>query len=152
MPSRDIRVILDTNIMYSALLAGGKPAAVLRKVMKHDNGLIGCVSTALLYEYEEILKGKLQAINANRIKLGLETLTYKDIDLMLDTFTACSLQCAISLLTRPSLADPDDEFIMDLAARSGAIICTGNVKDFRAIEAPSRVEVMTPAQLLEMLK
>lgn len=62
---RLIRVILDTNILFSALHSGGPPLALLEMCMKHQR-LIACVSTALLYEYEEVLKGKLPEINQSR--------------------------------------------------------------------------------------
>lgn len=146
------KIILDTNVLYSALRSAGKPAELFRKVVSHENGLIGCVSTALLYEYEEILKNKLQDINQARKLRNVPEMTYKHIDKILDTYTACSDQCAISLSTRPVLNDADDEFIVDLAAMSGAIICTGNIKDFQMAVAPYKVKVFTPSDVLEMIK
>ena len=147
-----MRIILDTNVLYSALRSGGKPAALLQKLVAHENGMMGCVSTALLYEYEEILKNKLQDINKERIRRGVPQMTYIHIDKIIDTYNACSLQCAIHLLTRPVLHDADDEFIVDLAAMSGATICTGNPKDFWMAIEPYQVKVMTPSAILEMIK
>jgi predicted nucleic acid-binding protein len=138
--------------LYSALRSGGKPAVLLKKLVSHEQGLIGCVSTALLYEYEEILKNKLPSINEARLLRHEQPFTYQHIDDILDTYTACSAQCAIRLSTRPVLNDADDEFIVDLAAMSGAIICTGNTKDFQKAVAPYDLTVLTPSELLEKLQ
>lgn len=149
---RLVRVILDTNILYSALHSGGQPLALLEMCMKHQR-LIACVSTALLYEYEEVLKGKLPEINQSRKVKGWNVLTRRDIDGLLEDMTACSEKLAIYLRARPSLEDdPDDEFVVELAAMSGAIICTGNVKDFLPAIGPYRLRVVKPAEMLEMMK
>jgi predicted nucleic acid-binding protein len=48
-------------------------------------------------------------------------------------------------------ADPDDEFVLDLAAQRGATILTYNKRDF-AGAAMRGVDVLTPAEFLESLK
>jgi predicted nucleic acid-binding protein len=52
---------------------------------------------------------------------------------------------------RPSLPDPDDELVLDLAAQRGATILTYNKRDF-AGAAKRGAGVLTPAEFLELLR
>ena len=52
---------------------------------------------------------------------------------------------------RPSLPDPDDEHILEIAVQCGAMIITHNRKDFVGAERFG-VSVRTPAELLKVLR
>ena len=58
----------------------------------------------------------------------------------------------IHFLWRPTLTDPRDEFILELAVASGSeTIVTHNIRDFRRV-AQFAVTVLTPAEFLRQVK
>ena len=52
---------------------------------------------------------------------------------------------------RPSLPDPDDERILEVAVQCGGIIVTHNTKDFAGAEHFG-ISVQTPAEFLKILR
>ena len=52
------RVVLDTNVLVSALLFGGRPGAILQAVI--DRALIAVTSPTLLHELERVLVSKFE--------------------------------------------------------------------------------------------
>jgi predicted nucleic acid-binding protein len=52
---------------------------------------------------------------------------------------------------RPSLRDPDDERILEVAVQCGATIVTHNLRDFKGAEQFG-VLVKTPAEILRILR
>ena len=56
----------------------------------------------------------------------------------------------IQLRVRPALRDPDDDRILELAARAGASIVTFNTRDFAGSEAYG-VPVVRPLEFLRQI-
>lgn len=99
------------------------------------------ISVALALEYEDVLKRRRLLPGAS------ET----DMDEFLDyLFTVSNLVPSVSRL-RPSLRDPGDELILEVAVQCGAMIVTHNKKDFAGAERFG-VLVKTPAEFLKMLR
>jgi predicted nucleic acid-binding protein len=99
------------------------------------------ISTALLLEYEAVLKREQH-------RQG-RSLTV--VDGFLDDVAARSNRHAIFYLMRPFLADPDDELILELAlASSSSYIITHNRSDFREAEKFG-LKVLTPGEFLRTL-
>lgn len=71
-------------------------------------------------EYEDVLKREFMqtAISAT------------DVDVLLDYLFGVSDLIEVQFRLRPTLRDPDDERILELAARAGAMIVTFNIRDF----------------------
>ena len=57
----------------------------------------------------------------------------------------------IFYLWRPVLKDPDDDFLLELAVKSGADIVTWNWADFKRAE-PFNINVLTPRDFLRLLE
>ncbi len=111
---------MDTSVWIAAL--GSRLGASFRLLERIDRGRFTLnVSVPLILEYESVAKREAK-------RLGLTT---GDIDDLLDYICTVAKPWAISYLWRPSLSDPGDEMILELAvtARSIAII-TFNEKDF----------------------
>ncbi len=126
-------VVLDTNILVSALLSPfGPPARVL------DLALTGEVQLAyddrLLAEYHEVLA---------RPKFGF---TPSDVADLLEYLIVSGEPVTASPLLS-ELPDADDLPFLEVAAQVNAILVTGNTTHFPA-SALGAVEVMTPAQFL----
>jgi putative PIN family toxin of toxin-antitoxin system len=129
-----IRVVLDTNIVVSALLQPhGPPAEVF--LMALGNRLQFCLSGAIFAEYEEVIRRP-------RFRRSEE--------IILPTLGAVRTKAR---WIRPAesvraCADPDDDMFLECCQASRAhYLVTGNIKDF-----PARwldTEVVAPRQFLE---
>ena len=73
------------------------------------------------------------------------------IDDVIDFICAESEHHRIFYLWRPILKDPDDDFLLELAVKSQAIIVTWNVADFKKA-SPFDIQVMTPRQFIQKLE
>ena len=74
------------------------------------------------------------------------------MDRLLDDVAAQANRHAIFYLIRPYLADPDDEFILELALASASrYIVTHNRDDFRGAERFG-VRVVTPGEFLRTIE
>jgi putative PIN family toxin of toxin-antitoxin system len=110
-----IRVVLDTNIVVSAMLrTGGLPEAVFNLAI---NGVIRLfVSGPVLTEYEEVLRRSRLAIPQDKVAKALTSILDKS-SLVTPTVrvTACM--------------DPDDDAFLECAEAAGAdYLITGNRK------------------------
>ena len=99
------------------------------------------ISVALALEYEDVLKrrGMLPGIG--------ET----DVDEFLNYLFAVSNLVPSVLRRRPSLRDPGDECILEVAVECGAMIITHNIKDFAGSERYG-VSTKTPVEFLNILR
>ncbi|MBN1868159.1 putative toxin-antitoxin system toxin component, PIN family [Candidatus Sumerlaeota bacterium] len=135
------RAVIDTNVLYAGLYsASGASHLVLRLIEKRV--VVPLLSTALLFEYEEVLK-------RNRRSLGLTNRAIEDV---LDGLCARGECRKVHFLWRPQLSDPKDDHILELAVAAGsADIVTHNVGDFAGASAFG-VRIVRPAELLEELR
>jgi len=112
-----IRVVLDTNIIVSALLQPlGPPAQVFSLALGGEVQL--CVSGAIFAEYEEVIRRPRLRRTEHTILSALEAIRRKAHWVRpLDPIRACS--------------DPDDDVFLECSQASGAAyLVTGNVRDF----------------------
>lgn len=101
-----IHAVLDTNVLVSALRSKrGASFELLRRV--GDARWRLHLSTALLLEYEEIARREAQHL----------WLHPERIEAVLDYVSSHSQEHAISFCWRPFLADPVDDFILELAGK-----------------------------------
>lgn len=135
------RVVVDTNVLRAGLYSPtGASHRILRLVER--GRLVPLLSTALLFEYEEILRRHQKVLG----------LTNRAIEDVLDGFCVCGEYRRIHYLWRPALSDPKDDHVLELAIAAGnADVVTHNVKDFAAA-CEFGVRVLTPAKLLGELK
>ena len=134
------QIVLDTNVLVASLRS--RRGASYRIVSLIGTGVFRShVSVALALEYEEVLK-----------RTGMiSALTEGDVDKFLDYIFQFSNLVPSVYPTRPSLSDPDDELVLDLAIQCGGTIVTYNKRDF--VEAVKRnILVLTPAEFLESLR
>ena len=140
MPGKKLRIILDTNVLYAGLYSSqGASFKVLRAI---DEGKLRIVlSTALLFEYEDILKRNQETLN----------LSNQGIDKILDNLCLLSEHQKIYYLWRPRLSDPKDDLVLELAVASGVkYVVTFNTTDFKGADKFG-VRSITPKELLEVI-
>ncbi|WP_110986450.1 PIN domain-containing protein [Acaryochloris thomasi] len=97
------------------------------------------ISTALVYEYEDVLSRKLLAVRWRRLKPLLATLVAKA------QFTT------LYFSWRPSSPDAGDDLVIDCAMNAGATLITSNIRDFRNAQKSLGLKAITPEQLIIVL-
>jgi putative PIN family toxin of toxin-antitoxin system len=131
-------IVLDTNVLVSALKSSC--GASFRLLSMVEQGLFVLhVSTALITEYEAVLKR------------GVTLLSAEDIDNVIDYICSIAVRDKIFYLWRPVLKDPGDDFVLELAVKANATIVTWNLVDFKRA-AQFGVAVLTPRDFLNFLE
>ena len=112
-----LRVVLDTNIVFEGLTRRGGAAGVLV-----DAWLAGriyvCVSSAVVYEYVDVLSRKLSKARWERVKPVLAVLLTR------------AHFVALYYRWRPISPDPGDDRVIDCAMNAGATVVTANLRHF----------------------
>lgn len=125
---RSVRVVLDTNVLISALLFGGVPEVLLRRGLEGEFVMIS--SGTLLDELEDTLIGRF-AFARNRARL-----TRDEFEAVMDL---------VHPPTVPSASrDPDDDHVL------AAAVVTGD-KDLLVLEEHEGVAILTPRGFSETL-
>jgi putative PIN family toxin of toxin-antitoxin system len=140
MPDSKPHIILDTNVLYAGLYSSkGASFRVLKAI---DEGKLRiALSTALLFEYEDILKRHQEILN----------LSSRHIEKILDNLCLLSDHQKIYYLWRPRLPDPKDDLVLELAVASKTrFIVTHNTADFKGVESFG-VRAITPKKVVEEL-
>jgi putative PIN family toxin of toxin-antitoxin system len=133
-----VRVVLDTNVLVSALLnVHGAPAQVLS--LLRQGILTLCADGRILDEYEEVL-------GRPEFPFGLEDVA---------TLVRFLRQSCELVSTRPPihpLPDPDDEPFLEVAAygRVDALV-TGNIRHYPD-DRRVGVRVVAPAELIASIR
>lgn len=119
-----VRIVLDTSVLIAGLRSR-RGASYRLLALLGSAEITTVISVPLVFEYEAVLRR--QALD-----LGL---TESDIDATLDYICSISEDREIHFLWRPTLPDPKDEFVLELAVEAGCRhIVTHNVSDFGGVE------------------
>lgn len=134
------RVVLDTNVIVAALRSRrGSSAAVLDRVGTGEFDC--CLSVALFLEYES-------AVLRPESGIQLPVAVLEDI---LDYLAAVGIHQKIHFLWRPTLADPADDHVLELAVAAGCdSIVTYNGRHFRGADRFGIRIIRPPEFLLEL--
>jgi putative PIN family toxin of toxin-antitoxin system len=121
-----IRIVLDTNIIVSALLQPlGPPAQVFLLVA---GGVIElCVSASVYDEYEEVIRRPRLGRDENTIAVTLQLIREKGFWIRpTEAVRVCS--------------DPDDDIFLECAQAAQAdYLVTGNLRHFPALWTNTRI-------------
>lgn len=130
------RVVLDTNIIISALLQPlGPPAQVF--LLAVGGAIQLCVSGNVYAEYEEVIRRPRFRRNENVVTATLDAIREKGLWVRpMEAIRAC--------------ADPDDDIFLECAqAGRAAYLVTGNIKDFPA--SWHDTQIVTARHFLEVM-
>ncbi|MCL2830380.1 MAG: putative toxin-antitoxin system toxin component, PIN family [Betaproteobacteria bacterium] len=126
-----LRVVLDTNILVSALLSPlGKPAKIYKMFLAGTLDLV--ISVEIFAEYQEVLRRP-------RLKIPAADL---------ETVLAAIGQYGEMIAPLPgsdAMIDEDDRIFYDAAKSAGAYLVTGNTKHY-----PGEAFIFTPAEFLAL--
>lgn len=134
-------LILDTSVLIAGLRSSLGASFALLDLVGSGRFTIG-LTAALVLEYEATCKKSLPALN----------LTEDDIKELLDYHCQVGKLAAIRFQVRPSVADPDDELVLEAAIATGSEwIVTYNIRDMAAGAAQYGIDVITPGEALRRL-
>jgi putative PIN family toxin of toxin-antitoxin system len=140
MKAKTFQIIIDTNVLLSALHSQRGASFRLLSLIE-DSRFQTNLSVALVLEYEDVLK---------RPELN-PTLTAQEVDDILDFLCQNSNLREIFYLWRPTLRDPKDDFVLELAVESECdYIITFNVKDFAEAEKFG-IKAIKPKEFLQII-
>lgn len=133
-----MRAVIDSNVIFEGLTKnGGAPGLVVEAWLA---GLYrGCVSTALAYEYTQVLSMRLRSDR------------WRVVQPVLSAMLRQAHYVTVHYRWRPTSPDPADDHVIDCAMNAGAPIVTANIRDFRSAEVQLGLPVMTPPRFLELL-
>jgi len=134
------QIVLDTNVLLAGLRSNRGASYKLLTLLNNQRWQLN-VSTALIFEYEEVLKKE-------RTQLGL---SLDDINTVVSTICAIANCRTIFYLWRPAALDPDDDFLIDLAVECQAdFIITYNKRDLRSAERFG-IQLVTAKEFLQIV-
>jgi putative PIN family toxin of toxin-antitoxin system len=136
-----IKVVLDTNVIFAGLDSNSGASHKLLYFLE-EGVFENNVSTPLILEYEATLKKKKE-------RLGLSV---SEIEKFVDYICSISSRRKVFFLWRPTLNDPNDEMVLEVAVASRvSFIITFNKRDF--VEAPRfGIVVLNPSEFLKILE
>lgn len=121
-----MRVVFDTNVLVAA---GRSLCGASNKLVSllPDTRLTPVISPALYLEYMAVLMRPENLAAGNR--------TEKEVIGFIRKFLSYCHRQRINFNWRPTLRDPDDDFVLELAINAGcAYIITFNQRDFAGCE------------------
>ena len=136
-----MRVVLDSNVLVTALRSRNGASFELLRLLRANRFEVA-LSVPLAFQYEAVLVRHAK-------ELGLSK--HEAVGLV-DYFCQVAHKQEIHFLWRPTLSDPGDEFVLELAVAAGCkVIVTHNTKDFRGAERFG-ISVITPGEFLVSLE
>ena len=127
-----MRVVLDCNVLVSAARVDGACRALLDRVVRQHYIVL---SRPILEEYAAVAERPRQAPYRDALQAVIAEIEHM----------AVSVEPADAVY---GLRDPDDEVYLATAEAGGAVLITGNTRDFTEPQYGT-VEVLTPRAFLD---
>jgi putative PIN family toxin of toxin-antitoxin system len=133
------RIVIETNVLVSALRS--RNGASFKLISKLPSNTWQPVLSVPLYtEYQDVIArdGMIPDVDQQQLKGFLRY------------FCSICHHQDIFFLWRPTMRDPKDDMVLELAVASGSgFIVTHNVKDFKGSEAFG-VQAIKPGEFIEL--
>ena len=131
-------VVIDTNVLVSALLSKHSDAATVQIVDRLYRGeIVPLISEKIMAEYDEVLHRPKFRFPGEVIRRLLEAIRQNGVDIE-------------PVITGEMLPDPKDLVFYEVAMTKqdeDAYLVTGNIKHF-----PVKTFIVTPNEMLDILK
>lgn len=134
-----MRIVMDTNVLVSAMLtAGGPPDMIVQLVLAGELSLV--LDSRILREYDEVTVRDRFAFDPGERRVLIDAL-------------AALAEPVVAVPLKLSLPDPEDRMFVEVARAGHAeAIVTGNVRHFKPKAGVLRVPVLTPRQLVDRVR
>lgn len=131
-----MRIVVDTNVVASAVLFGGKPGALIRFILKHA---VSAVATQeIIAEYQSTIDSLFQKYNGREL-----------------FFSADSIYSAMEIIpaqTRVDVCrDPDDNKFISCAIDGQCYYIVSGDKDLLTLKEYSDVKIVTVAEFFGLM-
>lgn len=136
-----LQIVMDTNVLISGLRSNKGAAYKLLQLIGTGAFEIN-ISVPLIMEYEDVLQRQLPNLSIDAA----------DVASLIDYYCVVGRQHEIFYLWRPTLRDPNDEMLLELAVKAQCdYIITFNKRDFQGSEQFG-VSLATPQEFLKHLE
>jgi predicted nucleic acid-binding protein len=103
------------------------------------------MSVPLMIEYESVMT-RPEHLEASR-------LSQEDVQVLLDAVAASAEAVTLDYLWRPSLADADDDMVLETAVNGSAeVVVTFNRRDFGTVAETFGITVMSPSEAVAWVR
>lgn len=139
-----MRLVLDTDVMVAAIRSdSGASRRLLVAGLHLDYTLL--VSVPLIIEY--------QAVMTRPEHLAAARLSAVDVGALLDAVVRVAEPVRLAFLWRPTLRDPNDDMVLELAANGRADrLVTFNRRDFAAAGSRFGIVMCAPGDAVKALE
>lgn len=142
-----MRVVLDTDVILSGLRSPTGASRILM-IAALEGVIVPLTGVGMMIEYEAVLK---RPEHLTEMSLGAN-----DIDAFLDNWAAVVEPVTPNFSYRPSLRDPNDELLLEVALNGGAdALVTFNVSDYQPSDPGVKhigVDVCRPGEFLRRMQ
>ena len=136
-----MRVVLDTNVLVAALRSRNGASFQLLRLLRANRFEVA-LSVPLAFQYEGVLVRHAKELGLSKHEAAG----------LVDYFCQVAHKQEIHFLWRPTLSDPGDEFVLEVAVAAGCkVIVTHNTRDFRGA-GRFGISVITPGEFLVLLE
>ncbi|MGV0027077.1 PIN domain-containing protein [Phormidesmis priestleyi] len=133
-----LRIVVDTNVVFEGLTKQGGASGLIIDVWLAGLTTV-CVSSALAYEYDDVLSRKLSETR------------WSTLQPVLGQLLSIAQYTNIYFSWRPTSPDAGDDLVIDCAMNAGAIVVTSNIRDFQSAKESLGLRVLTPVQFVNLL-
>ena len=131
-----MRIVVDTNVLVSAILFGGRPAELIRFVLMHT---VSAVATQeIIEEYQSTVDYLLEKYGGREVRIPLEII--------------CSAMEIIPAQSRVKVCrDPDDDKFLSCAMDGQCCYIVSGDKDLLTLKRYRDVKIVTVSEFFELL-
>ena len=133
-----MRWVVDTNVLVEGLGQKGPGGQIIDFWVARR--FIPCVSTALAFEYEDVLTRQDSIDTKERKAQALQALLTR------------AEFVPITFSYRPLSPDPGDDLVIDCVMNAGAGLVTSNIKHFRQVSRILNFPLWTPDDFVSAFK
>jgi putative PIN family toxin of toxin-antitoxin system len=133
-----MKIVLDTNILVSAAIRGGKPFQLLKKGESGEVRIV--LSDPIISEFEDVL---------SEPRIGFDKYEVNTISKKISTF--CKIinpKIKLKVITD----DPDDDRILECAVSCGADYVVSGDKHLLNLGEYRGIKIITAAEMLNILQ
>ena len=130
-----MRIVIDTNVVASAVFFGGRPAELLRMVIRHEH--LAVATDEIVDEYQATISYLLDKYGGKKMQLSIVPI-----------FSAMEIIQATSKVE--ICRDPDDNKFVSCAIDGHCYYVVSGDKDLLSLEQFGNIKIVTVAEFLEL--
>ena len=130
-----MRIVIDTNVVASAVFFGGRPAELLRMVIRHEH--LAVATDEIVDEYQATISYLLDKYDGKKMQLSIVPI-----------FSAMEIIQATSKVE--ICRDPDDNKFISCAIDGHCYYVVSGDKDLLSLEQFVNIKIVTVAEFLDL--